>query len=58
MGGEGLQNMHIARRLGITELTVKAHLTNICQRLGVVDRTQAAQWAESRGQSVQGGRES
>jgi len=31
--------------LGITERTVKAHLTKIFQHLGVTDRTQAAMWA-------------
>jgi DNA-binding NarL/FixJ family response regulator len=43
--GEGLANKQIARRLGITERTVKAHLTSIFQQLGVTDRTQAALWA-------------
>lgn len=42
---EGLANKHIARRLGISERTVKAHLTSIFQRIGVTDRTQAALWA-------------
>ena len=42
---QGLPNKHIARRLGIAERTVKAHLTNVFQRLGVTDRTQAALWA-------------
>ncbi|MDQ1402802.1 MAG: hypothetical protein QOG03_1118 [Actinomycetota bacterium] len=42
----GLANKHIARRLGITERTVKAHLTSIFQQLGVTDRTQAALWAQ------------
>jgi DNA-binding NarL/FixJ family response regulator len=42
---EGLSNKLIARRLGISERTVKAHLTNVFQRLGVTDRTQAALWA-------------
>jgi DNA-binding NarL/FixJ family response regulator len=41
----GLANKQIARRLGITERTVKAHLTSIFQQLGVSDRTQAALWA-------------
>lgn len=41
----GLANKHIARRLGITERTVKAHLGNVFQRIGVTDRTQAALWA-------------
>jgi DNA-binding NarL/FixJ family response regulator len=43
--GEGLPNKSIARRLGITERTVKAHLTSIYQQIGVTDRTQAALWA-------------
>jgi DNA-binding NarL/FixJ family response regulator len=41
----GLANKQIARRLGITERTVKAHLTSVFQQLGVSDRTQAALWA-------------
>ena len=43
---EGLANKQIARRLGISERTVKAHLTSTFQRIGVTDRTQAALWAE------------
>jgi DNA-binding NarL/FixJ family response regulator len=43
---KGLANKQIARRLGISERTVKAHLTSIFARIGVVDRTQAALWAE------------
>jgi DNA-binding NarL/FixJ family response regulator len=46
---EGLANKQIARRLGISEKTVKGHLTNLFQRLGVTDRTQAALWAERTG---------
>jgi DNA-binding NarL/FixJ family response regulator len=42
---QGLANKLIARRLDISERTVKAHLTNIFVRLGVTDRTQAALWA-------------
>jgi DNA-binding NarL/FixJ family response regulator len=45
----GLANKQIARRLGISERTVKAHLTSTYQRIGVVDRTQAALWAERNG---------
>jgi DNA-binding NarL/FixJ family response regulator len=41
----GLANKQIARRLDISERTVKAHLTKIFQTLGVTDRTQAALWA-------------
>jgi DNA-binding NarL/FixJ family response regulator len=46
MIADGLPNKLIARRMGISERTVKAHLTNIYQRLGVTDRTQAALWAQ------------
>ena len=42
---QGLANKQIARRLAISERTVKAHLTSIFTRLGVSDRTQAALWA-------------
>jgi DNA-binding NarL/FixJ family response regulator len=42
---QGLANKQIARRLAISERTVKAHLTNVFARLGVSDRTQAALWA-------------
>jgi DNA-binding NarL/FixJ family response regulator len=43
---QGHPNKVIARRLGISERTVKAHLTSIFARLGVADRTQAALWAQ------------
>jgi DNA-binding NarL/FixJ family response regulator len=43
---EGLANKQIARRLEISERTVKAHLTSAFARIGVSDRTQAALWAE------------
>lgn len=46
---EGLANKQIARRLDISERTVKAHLTSAFARIGVVDRTQAALWAERNG---------
>ena len=42
---DGLPNKVIADRLGITERTVKAHLTRIFHHIGVSDRTQAAVWA-------------
>ena len=42
---DGLANKLIARRLGISDRTVKAHLTRVFQRIGVTDRTQAALWA-------------
>jgi DNA-binding NarL/FixJ family response regulator len=46
---EGLPNKLIARRLQISEKTVKSHLTRIFRELDVTDRTQAALWAERRG---------
>jgi DNA-binding NarL/FixJ family response regulator len=42
---QGLPNKAIARRLGVSEKTVKAHLTTVFTRIGVTDRTQAAVWA-------------
>jgi DNA-binding NarL/FixJ family response regulator len=45
----GLPNKLIARRLGISEKTVKSHLTNVFRAIGVTDRTQAALWAERNG---------
>jgi DNA-binding NarL/FixJ family response regulator len=45
----GLPNKLIARRLEISEKTVKSHLTRIFRELGVTDRTQAALWAERHG---------
>lgn len=46
---EGLPNKLIARRLEISEKTVKTHLTSVFQRIGVSDRTQAALWAQRQG---------
>ncbi len=46
---EGLPNKLIARRLEISEKTVKSHLTSIFRALDVTDRTQAALWAERHG---------
>ncbi len=47
--GAGLANKAIARRLEISEKTVKAHLTSVFHRIGVSDRTQAALWAARHG---------
>jgi DNA-binding NarL/FixJ family response regulator len=49
---EGLPNKLIARRLEISEKTVKSHLTRIFRELGVTDRTQAALWAERHGLQI------
>jgi DNA-binding NarL/FixJ family response regulator len=46
---QGLPNKLIARRLEISEKTVKSHLTRIFRELNVTDRTQAALWAERHG---------
>jgi DNA-binding NarL/FixJ family response regulator len=45
----GLANKQIGRRLGISEKTVKGHLTRVFQAIGVTDRTQAALWASRNG---------
>ena len=45
----GLPNKLIARRLEISEKTVKSHMTRIFRELDVTDRTQAALWAERHG---------
>ena len=42
----GLANKEISAELGITVKTVKAHLSSLFQKIGVLDRTQAALWAE------------
>lgn len=41
----GESNRSIARKLYISEKTVKNHLTNIFQKIGAADRTQAALYA-------------
>ena len=45
---EGLSNKQIARRLQISEGTVKAHLGSAFRRIGVQQRTQAALWMQER----------
>lgn len=45
----GYANKQIAKRLGITEGTVKAHLGNVYRQIGVLDRTSAALWARDNG---------
>lgn len=45
----GMANKQIGRALGISDRTVKAHLTSVFARIGVTDRTQAALWAQRHG---------
>lgn len=47
--GEGLCNRDIAKRLFITEYTVKKHVSQILGKLELTDRTQAALYAYSKG---------
>lgn len=42
---QGMANKQIARQLGISERTVKAHLGKVFRQIGVADRTSAALWA-------------
>ena len=46
---QGLSNKQVARRLEITEKTVKTHLTNIYRRIDVVSRVEAVLWAQENG---------
>jgi DNA-binding NarL/FixJ family response regulator len=46
---DGMPNKLIARQLGISEKTVKAHLTSIFRQIGVTDRVQAILWVERHG---------
>ena len=45
----GLPNKLIARDLGVSEKTVKTHVSNILGKLGLTDRTQAALYAVREG---------
>jgi len=45
----GCANKEVARRLQISEKTVKAHLTRIFRQIGVYDRVQAGIWARKNG---------
>jgi DNA-binding NarL/FixJ family response regulator len=45
----GLPSNAVAKRLWVTEHTVKFHLTNIFRKLQVTNRTEAARWAQKHG---------
>jgi DNA-binding NarL/FixJ family response regulator len=46
---EGHSNAELARKLWVTEQTVKFHLSNIYRKLDVANRTEASRWAQVRG---------
>jgi two-component system nitrate/nitrite response regulator NarL len=50
--GEGLSNGALAKKLMISEFTVKKHVSRIFQKLNLTDRTQAALYAQSRGMAA------
>ena len=49
---EGSSNGTVARKLWVTEQTVKFHLSNIYRKLGVSNRTAASRWAHDHGMLV------
>ncbi len=48
---EGLSNKVIARRLDITDGTVKVHVKNLLKKLGFCSRLEAAVWTVCRGKN-------
>jgi two-component system, NarL family, nitrate/nitrite response regulator NarL len=42
---DGLRNAEVAQRLSISESTVKSHLNNIFQKLGLRDRVELTHYA-------------
>jgi DNA-binding NarL/FixJ family response regulator len=46
---EGASNVQVARKLWVTEQTVKFHLSNVYRKLGVSNRTEASRYAQLHG---------
>jgi two-component system nitrate/nitrite response regulator NarL len=51
---QGASNKHIARQLNIAEATVKVHVKSLLRKIRVSNRTQAAMWAVSHGEQING----
>ncbi|HYE43578.1 MAG TPA: response regulator transcription factor [Caulobacteraceae bacterium] len=51
----GRLNKQIAHDLGVSEATIKAHLTGVFRKLGVQNRTQAVLAAQALGSTLDGG---
>jgi DNA-binding NarL/FixJ family response regulator len=49
LAAAGRSNAELARRLWVTEQTVKFHLSNVYRKLSVANRTEAAHWAQLHG---------
>ena len=45
----GLKNRQIAKKLIVSERTVRAHLRKVLKKLGLRSRAQVAAWASERG---------
>jgi DNA-binding NarL/FixJ family response regulator len=51
---EGCSNKEIGLQLHVTEKTVKTHVSNLLEKLGLQDRTRAAIWALKHGLGSEG----
>ena len=49
LAANGYTNRELARRLWVTEQTVKFHLSNVYRKLDVANRTEASRWAYRHG---------
>ncbi|WP_307834393.1 response regulator transcription factor [Paractinoplanes lichenicola] len=52
--GDGLTNAEVARRLGLSETTVKGYVSHLFDKLGCANRTQAGLLAKAAGLSASG----